>query len=134
MAAMRTMSFDGMLQLYGANKVPGAGVGERADGSRAEAEPQPHSPAPRPVLVFSKLFVQRGDGLLQHRAVRGGAGTLEVSGRARPGKLETLASCQPGLFVGRQLRDRRLLARGLLLLELDHLGLEASPHTPPIIK
>jgi acyl-CoA thioesterase I len=74
------------------------------------------------------LPIERGDRLLEHRAVGGRRGALEVGRGAGASELQRRAPGAPRLFLGAQVFALLASPRRFLLLELDHLRLEPSRH------
>lgn len=75
-----------------------------------------------------QLFFERGDGVLEHRAVRRRSGGGEIGARARQRQLDGAAAGAHLAFFGRQTAAGRRCAFFLGLLILDVLALEPSGH------
>lgn len=75
-------------------------------------------------LQHSKLLIEGGDQLFEHRAMRGNGGHREVCHGASPGELQG-----PAAWILR--RGRLLTTRSVLLLSLNGLTLPSSCHMLP---
>src|SRR5205085_1311988 len=108
----------------------GASEMQIAERGNADCVFRRHAPAmrskPGATLAAAELLVDGGERLLEHLPVGRDSGPLEVRSCTRPRELEPLASRAILLFLRAEALGSGPSSGRLLLLELDHLRLEAS--------
>jgi len=75
-----------------------------------------------------QLLIEIGDGLLEHRAMRGDAGFLQVGECPRACQHQRCPRGFSRRFLGRHQRPFRTHRRGSVLLRLDRFTFPASGH------